>query len=594
MTTVEASVPARGGAIGHLICSLRPIATLLRPYRRWVYGAIAVHVLIHVATIAAAVTGSLIVGRAVAGAPAPQLLPLVGVIAGLLLPLGVLGLLDMWVTHVMAFRMLHDLRLMLYRRFQELAPAYLLHRRSGDVARASIADVEMLELFTSHIAPPAVAAAAVPILALAGLAVIHPLLALVALPFVLLVASVPSWLLDRARQQGERLREELGELGANVVDTVQGTREILAAGAQQQTLDRIRAQHRGILKASIAHGRRAGVEQATTDALVALAVVATFATAAALAVNGAIPTVALPVAIVLATGAFAPLISLSATLREVGQVAAASDRIHALLRVQPAVTDTVTSSPVVTTPRIAFADVTFSYRPDLPPALHRVSFAIEPGSTVALVGHSGAGKSTCVNLLLRLWDTDQGSVRVGGHDVREFTQDELRALMAVVPQDMHLFHTTVRENIRLARPDATDADVERAAEAAGATGFITALPDGWQTVVGERGASLSGGQRQRIAIARALLRDAPILILDEAVSNLDTEAERDLHAVLRRVASGRTTILIAHRPSTMRLADRLIVLEHGRVAQVGTYDELIDRDGAFRQLLHHNPNSSTA
>jgi thiol reductant ABC exporter CydC subunit len=593
MTVIETATPARGNAVGHLARSLRPIIALLRPYRRWFYGAITVHVLIHVATIAAAVAGSLIVGRAVAGAPAAHLQPLVWVIAGLLIPLGVLGFLDMWVTHVMAFRMLHDLRMTLYRRFQELAPAYLLHRRSGDVARASIADVEMLELFASHVAPPAVAAVVVPILALAGLAVIHPLLALVALPFVLLVASVPSWLLGRAQRQGQQLREELGELGAAVVDTVQGTREILAAGAQQRTLDRIQAQHRGILKASIAHGRRSGVEQAATDALVALAVVATFAVAAVLAVNNAIPNAALPVAIVLATGAFAPLITLSATLREVGQVTAASDRIHALLRAQPAVIDTATTSPAVTTPRIAFTNVTFSYRPDQPPALHRVSFDIEPGSTVALVGHSGAGKSTCVNLLLRMWDTDQGSIRVGGHDVREFAQDDLRALMAVVPQDIHLFHTTVRENIRLARPDATDIDVERAAEAAGATSFITALPDGWQTVVGERGAGLSGGQRQRIAIARALLRDAPILILDEAVSNLDAEAERDLHTVLRRVATGRTTILVAHRPSTMRLADRLIVLEHGRVAQIGTYDELIECDGAFRRLLRQSQNSPT-
>jgi len=583
----------RWGAVGHLLRSLRPVAVLLRPYRWWVAAAVVVHVLIYAATTAAAVTGALIVGRAISGASARELVPLVWLIAAIVVPLGLLGFLDMYVTHAMSFRILHDLRLVLYRKFRDLAPAYLMQRRSGDVARASIADVELLEIFTSHIAPPVVAAFTIPVLAVAALGIIHPVLALVVLPFAVLVASVPSWLLDRARRQGQQLREELGELGASVVDTVQGSREILAAGAGQLTIDRIRRQHRGILAASIAHGRRAGIEQAATDALVGLAVIAAFVAAVLLEAHGAITRTELPVVIVLTAGAFAPLLTLSAAIQEIGQVAAAGDRVHALLRAEPAVTDISTGPPPVpASSRVTFDGVTFSYRPGLPPALREVSFDIEPGSTVALAGHSGAGKTTCVSLLLRLWDTGQGAIRVGGRDVRDFPQDNLREHIAVVPQDIHLFHASVRDNIRIARPAAAGSDIERAAADAGVTSFIAALPEGWDTLVGERGTSLSGGQRQRIAIARALLRAAPILVLDEAVSNLDAEAERDLHQALRRVAPGTTTIIIAHRPSTMRLADRVIVLEQGQVAETGTYDQLARRDGPFARLVRQAPPDS--
>jgi len=580
----------RWGAAGHLLRSLRPVAILLQPYRWWVLAATAVHVLIHAATIAAAVVGAIIVGRAISGAHAAQLMPLVWLIVAIVVPLGLFGFLDMYVTHAMSFRILHDLRLVLYRRFGELAPAYLMQRRSGDVARASVADVELLEIFTSHVAPPVVAALTIPALALVALGIIHPLLVLVVLPFVVLVWSVPSWLLDRARVQGQQLREELGELGAGVVDTVQGTREILAAGAQDLAIARIGRQHRGILRASVAHGRRAGIEQAATDALVALAVIASFAAATALELHHGISRAELPVVIVLTAGAFAPLITLSAAIQEIGQVAAAADRISALMQAKATVIDTTSGpSPVLAAADVRFVGVTFAYRPGLAPALSDVSFDIEPGSTVALVGHSGAGKTTCVSLMLRLWDTGGGAVLVGGHDVRDFAQDDLRAQIAVVPQDIHLFHASVRENIRIARPEATDEDIERVAGDAGVTPFIAALPDGWDTLVGERGTSLSGGQRQRIAIARALLREAPILVLDEAVSNLDAEAERDLHRALRRVAAGTTTILIAHRPSTMRLADRLIVLESGRVAETGTYGQLTQHDGALKRLIQRAP-----
>jgi ABC-type multidrug transport system fused ATPase/permease subunit len=238
---------------------------------------------------------------------------------------------------------------------------------------------------------------------------------------------------------------------------------------------------------------------------------------------------------------------------------------------------------------VAFEGVSFRYDDDLPDALAEVGFAVEEGQRVALVGHSGAGKSTCANLLLRLWDVREGAVTVGGTDVRDLTQRDLRSLIAVVPQDVYLFHASVAENLRLGDPDASDDAVHAAAALAQAAPFIERLPDGYDTVLGERGASISGGQRQRLAIARALLRDAPILVMDEAVANLDAESEAALQAAMAEVARDRTTLLIAHRPSTIRTADRVVVLDHGRVVEAGPFDDLMAAGGALTTLLAGAP-----
>jgi ATP-binding cassette, subfamily C, bacterial CydC len=257
-----------------------------------------------------------------------------------------------------------------------------------------------------------------------------------------------------------------------------------------------------------------------------------------------------------------------------------------LIEQPPPVTDLVEAAPAgPITPVARFDGVSFAYRDDLRPAVEDVSFEIRPGETVALVGHSGAGKSTCANLLLRFWDVTAGSITIGGHDVRDFPAEDLRRLMTLVPQDTFLFNTSLRENIRLGRAEATDAEVEAAARAAQAHRFIVELPNGYDTVAGELGARMSGGQRQRIAIARALLKDAPILVMDEAVSNLDAASEQAVTAATNSARQGRTTLVIAHRLSTIYTADRIVVLDRGRVAETGTHAELVAANGRYVNLL---------
>jgi ATP-binding cassette subfamily C protein CydCD len=240
------------------------------------------------------------------------------------------------------------------------------------------------------------------------------------------------------------------------------------------------------------------------------------------------------------------------------------------------------------TPLIRYEGVSFAYGSDEPLALRQVSFAIMPGQTVALVGRSGSGKTTTAHLLMRFWDPVEGKIVLGGHDLRDFGLDELRRRIALVSQDTYLFNTTVRDNLRIGRPEATAEELIEAARQANADEFISRLPDGYDTIIGERGVQLSGGQRQRLAIARAILKDAPILILDEATSHLDSENERLVHQALKRLMAGRTTLMIAHRLSTVREADNLVVLDDGVVVEQGTHEALLQKGGIYARLVAMN------
>ena len=294
-----------------------------------------------------------------------------------------------------------------------------------------------------------------------------------------------------------------------------------------------------------------------------------------------------PVAITLAIFIFVPILAIASVAQNLGIVFASAERAFHLLREPAPVSDAPEATPPDSDvdPRVTFAGVTFGYPGGGAPALQDVSLEIAPGETVALAGHSGAGKTTCASLLRRFWDADSGTIAIGGHDVRQLPQSSLQELIAWVPQDIYLFNTSLQENIRIARPGATDAEVENAARTALAHGFISEMPRGYDTVAGERGVRMSGGQRQRIAIARALLKDSPVLVLDEAVSSLDTRNEQELNLALHAVRQGRATLVIAHRLSTIRSADRIVVLEEGQVVEQGTHYGLLAHGRVYRSLI---------
>ncbi|MCO1655148.1 ABC transporter ATP-binding protein [Pseudonocardia humida] len=563
------------------------LLALLSPHRTRLALTVACGLLAQGCALGAAATSGALVGSALTGTPPAALVPGVVLLGLCALGQGVGAWLESWFSHDYAFRIIAELRTRLVAALDRLTPAWLLGRRTGDVGAVVMSDVERLEWLYAHVLPQAVVALLVPAGGLVALAVLDPRLALVVAPVAVLLASLPVWLSARARRDGVALRERAGAQQADVVDGIQGLRELLLFGAGARHRDRIADGMRRLLALRLRHGRRAGLENAASEALQAAAVVGVLAGTAALAAADRLPVAAVPLVVVLTGAVIAPIALVAATAGQVGELRGCVERVLAVLDAPPTVVERpgVLEPDGPVEPRVEFRGVTFAYHRGGPDVLRGLDLTVEPGETLALVGASGAGKSTCVALLQRFWDPTAGSVHLGGHDLRDLPLATLHRLVGVVSQDVHLFRGTVADNIRLGRPDATASEVAAAAALAQADGFITALPHGYDTVLAEWGASLSGGQRQRLTIARALLVDPPVLVLDEAAANLDSRTERALQVALAPQRRDRTTLLIAHRLSTVELADRVAVLDGGRVVEIGPPHRLLAAAGPFARLI---------
>jgi ATP-binding cassette subfamily C protein CydCD len=304
---------------------------------------------------------------------------------------------------------------------------------------------------------------------------------------------------------------------------------------------------------------------------------------------GQLEAAMLPLLTLLAMAAFLPISEISQVSRQLADTLGSTRRLYAVEQEPVPVTDgpggfSVDHQGGVP---IELDHVDFSYETSSRPALDDADFTAEAGKTIALVGPSGAGKTTVAHLLMRFWDPQKGSISLGGHDLRDYKLDELRGQIALVAQDTFLFNDTLRTNILIARPDASEEELQRTLQRASLSELIESLPDGLETMVGERGMRLSGGQRQRVAIARAFLKDAPVLILDEATSHLDAVNEHAVRQALEALMADRTTLVIAHRLSTVRGADQIIALDKGNVVETGTHEELLARGGLYAQLVSH-------
>ena len=565
---------------------LREMISLLKNYAGLLIWTVLSGLGMNASAIGIAGVGAWVVGLAVTGASSEQLWPWLRLLAFLTLPLVIFPWLETTLAHIFAFRVLADLRLKIYDAFERLAPGYMIEHRSGDLGTAAMGDVELLELGLSHTLPPLIVAVIIPLGVIITLGCFHFWLALAICPFLAAGFTLPVFLERRSQGAGRQVRVHVGQTGAEVVDAIQGLREVLVFGAQQTEMGRLTRYERALYQSQTAHGRTKAWQSAVDQLIAGLATVTIVIVGSWLVWQGRLPRIMLPVCVTLAASTFLPLHTLMEAGRDFPTVLSAMTRIHAILSAEPPVVDMVDAPPAgPIEPHIRFERVGFQYRPHLPAALKNTTFEIEAGRTVALVGHSGAGKSTCANLLLRLWDVNEGRITIGGYDLRAFPQSALREFIAYVPQDVYLFNRSVRENIRLGNLGAGEEQITQAADSAQALEFIKDLPEGWDTLVGERGVLLSGGQRQRIAIARAVLKDAPILVLDEAVSNMDAESEAAWQQAMARIGKEKTTLIIAHRLSTIRSADRIIVLDNGRIAEIGTHDQLIADNGAYARLI---------
>ncbi|OWT63640.1 ABC transporter ATP-binding protein/permease [Candidimonas nitroreducens] len=556
---------------------------IIRPWRRSFAVTVVSGIGRVVAFIGVSALSALIIAHLKDGTPYNALLAGLFVAA---LAAATLHWIESWLAHSIAYQLLAEMRIALYDKLEALAPAYLLRRRSGDLVGLATQDVETVEYFFAHTVAPAFVAVLVPLVVLIILGISAWPLVFALLPFLAWAAATPVRSRARVDAMGTRARKGLGLLSAHLSETIQGLPDLLSFSATGRRRDAFLALLRRYQATRLALLADLSRQSALLEIATGLGGLSVAAVGAWWVMQGHLAAATLPLLILLSVAAFLPVSEIAQVSRQLADTLASTRRLRAVHDEPVAVTDGTQAPPLRAGGLpVDFDHVSFTYPGRHAAALDGVSLSLPAGATLALVGPSGAGKSTIASLLLRFWDPVQGVLRIDGVDLRDLTLEALYARIALVAQDTWLLNGTLEDNIRLARPDADLADVQRAAEQAALGGFVATRPEGLATRVGERGVALSGGQRQRIAIARAFLRDAPILVLDEATSHLDAVSEAQVHEALAVLMRNRTTLIIAHRLSTVRQADAIAVVDRGRIVEHGTHEQLLVRGGVYAQLV---------
>ena len=498
---------------------------------------------------------------------------------------GILHWIESWVAHDMAFRLLAEMRINVFRKLDKLAPAYLVRRRTGDLMGIATQDVELVEYFFAHTVAPVFVSILVPVAVITVMTTVSFWMALALLPFLLAVGFSPLLMRAKVDRLGSKAREAAGELSAHAIDTIQGIAEIVAFQQgfnRGKIFEELTNRH---ISLRLPFFRELTLQTTLLEVLTGWGGLAVVCTGALLTANGSFDAGLLPLLTILAMSAFLPVSEIAQIGRQLADTLGATRRVYALENEPVMVADGDGEASSDLSSGFSFQNFSFSYPGRSILALQNLNFEIPIGKTLALVGPSGAGKTSLAQLLMRFWDPDKGSISLNGIELRDYKLEDLRSRIALIAQDTYLFNNSLRENILVAKPDATNTELSEAVKLSALSEVVESMPDGLETIVGERGASLSGGQRQRVAIARAFLKDAPFLILDEATSHLDALSEHTVHKALNLLKTNRTTIIIAHRLSTIRDADQIIVLNEGKMVEAGTHKELLKKTGLYRQLV---------
>lgn len=499
---------------------------------------------------------------------------------------GLFRYLERLVSHNVTFRLLARLRVWFYKKLEPLAPARLMEYKSGDLLARVIGDVETLENFYVRVISPALTAAAVGLFVAIFFASFYPPIALVLIGFFLALGLIlPILAQFLSRIPGQRLITQRAEIQSQLVDGIQGIADLLAFGRDVERLQQISDIGKSYGRTQNQMARINGIYSALGTLLTNFGLWLVLVLTIPQVTAGNIKGVMLGTFALMTLASFEAVNPLPLAAQMWNASREAAKRLFEVVDAEPTINaDTHFLTLDAHSSNIELSNVSFAYPTQSIPALKNVTFTVSPGNSIAIVGPSGAGKSTLANLLLRFWDYETGEITLGGVSLKALDQDEVRKRIALVSQNSYFFNTSIRENLRLARRSASQEEMESATRAAQIHGFITSLPKGYDTLVGEQGVRLSGGERQRLAIARALLKDAPILILDEPTANLDPLTEKEVLATLFETMRGKTSLLITHRLVGLENVDEILVMDVGQIVERGTHAELLKQGGLYRHL----------